>query len=408
MPIFYYKAIDSKGLSKEASLEALSRKEALQQLSLQGLRPIALTDSPQASAQQKALFTFARKRSSKPVPAHTLAFLSKLLQLHKGGLPLGDALKILAQRLVDPILKEIALQLWRDLSEGHTLAIAIKNHPEFFESSLVYLIEAGEATGNLVPVLENIVAYLGESIALRKRVLSSLVYPIFISLVALGVVAIFLFFLLPRIEAMLTSLGGQLSLPAKILIGLAHFLINGGPFILAGLGLGAIFIGRYRATPSGRKSTDNFILKLPYIRELVINADLCRVANLMSTLLSSGVNTTEALKLAERAIQNTVLLSEFQAARAQIADGAAFSQAFRRSRLFPAMGLDILNVGENTGSIAPSLREIAKVQGEALASQLQFTTGFISSAALAFAFSLVVVLTLGIVTSILQLSQNIK
>ncbi len=409
MPSFYYKALDSKGGAISGSLDALSRKEALQKLRAQGLSPLSVSDAPLAGAvSKKPLFSFGKTATPKRSNANTLGFLKKLLQLHKGGLPLGDVLKILAQRLADPALKAIAGQLWKELSEGNTLATSIKNHPEFFDPSLVYLIEAGEATGNLVPVLENVVSYLEEAIALRRRVMSSLAYPIFISIVALGVVAIFLFFLLPRIEGMLMSLGGQLSLPAQILIGLAHFLINGGPFVLGALFIGSILIARYRATPIGRRATDDTLLKIPYVRDLVINADLCRVSHLMATLLASGVNTTEALKLAERSIQNTVLLAEFQAARSQIADGAGFSTAFRRSRLFPPMGLDILSVGENTGSIVPSLREIAKVQGEALAAQLQFTTGFISSAALAFAFTLVVILTLGIVTSILQLSQNIK
>jgi type II secretory pathway component PulF len=406
MPDFYYKALDASGKNVTGVIEMPSRKEVINKLSLEGLRPLEISEKALALPNKK-LFSWNNKNPKRSA-INELAFLNKLLQLHKGGLALGEVLKILSLRLTDPVLKNIANQLLKHLREGQTLAQAIKQHPEFFDPSLVYLIEAGEATGNLVPVLENVVMYLEGSMALRKRVLSSLAYPIFISLVALGVVAIFLFFLLPRIEGMLSSLGGQLSLPAKILIGLAHFLINGGPFVIGGIFLGVLGIMRYRQSPEGRAAYDHFLLKMPYVKELVINSDLCRVANLLGTLLGSGVNMTEALKLAERSISNTALVKEFQAARFQIADGAAFSVAFRRSRLFPPMGLDIMSVGENTGDLVPSLREIAKVQSEALASQFQFLTGFIASAALAFAFALVVILTLGIVTSILQLSQNIR
>lgn len=403
---FYYKALDKSGNTVTGTFDVTSRKEMLQKLRHEGLQPLVVSEKT-VELSKKSLWSW-NKQSTKRSVVNELAFLNKLLQLHKGGLALGEVLKILSLRLADPVLKNIANQLFRHLREGQTLAQSIKQHPEFFDPSLVYLIEAGEATGNLVPVLENVVAYLEQSIQLRKRVLSSLAYPIFISLVAFGVVAIFLFFLLPRIEGMLSSLGGQLSLPAKILIGLAHFLINGGPFVVGFIFLGVLGIMRYRSTAEGRESLDNKVLKIPYVKDLVINADLCRVANLLATLLGSGVNMTESLKLAERSIGNTALVKEFQAARFQIADGAAFSLAFRKSRLFPGMGLDIISVGENTGNLVPSLQEIAKVQSEALASQFQFLTGFISSAALAFAFTLVVILTLGIVTSILQLSQNIR
>jgi len=323
-------------------------------------------------------------------------------------LPIGDALKILSARLTELPLKKIANALWQDLSQGHTLAIGIKNHPEVFDPSLVYLIEAGEATGNLAPVLENIVDYLEQAAALKKKVIASLAYPIFISFIALGVVCIFLFFLLPRIESMLVSLGGQLSLSARLLIGFAHFLIQFGPFILLGLGIGLVLLMRYRRTPQGQYAIDGYLLKIPFVNRLLVNADLCRVTNLLSTLLGSGVNTTQALKLTEKSIHNKVLLSEFQAARHQITEGINFSHAFRRSQLFPAMGLDILSVGENTGNIIPSLKEIHRTQSQVMADQLQFLTGFISTAALAFAFSLVVILTLGIVSSILQVSQSIR
>jgi type II secretory pathway component PulF len=409
MPSFYYKALDAKGDSTNGVIEASSRKQALAKLQQQGLRPLGLDENvAQAEAPRKSFLNFGKSKSKiRYTRTSGLSFLKKLLQLHKGGVAIGDVLKILSQRLTDPALKQIAMELWKDLSEGNTLAQGIKNHPKVFDPSLVYLIEAGEATGNLVPVLENVVQYMEGAEGLRKRVLGSLAYPIFISIVALGVVMLFLFFLMPKVEGMLKSLGGDLSLSARILVGLASGLIYVGPFVIAGIILGTFWVSRYRKTPEGLYKTDAILLKIPYVNDLAINSELCRVSNLLATLLASGVNTTESLKLAERSVRNKVLLKEFQHARSMIADGASFSSAFRRSQLFPSMGLDVLSVGENTGSIAPSLMEISRVQSEVLESQLRFTTGLIASMALVFAFGLVVILTLGIVTSVLQLSQSI-
>lgn len=408
MPSFYYKGLDAKGASTNGFIESPSRKQALAQLKQQGIRPLSLDEGVAPAPTGRSLLSFGKKKDKIQYTRTTgLEFLKKLLQLHKGGVPIGDVLKILSQRLTDVTLKQIALDLWKALSEGQTLAQGIKNNPKVFDPSLTFLVEAGEATGNLVPVLENVVRYMEDAEALRKRVLSSLSYPIFISTVALGVVFIFLFFLMPKIEGMLKSLGGELSLSAKILVGLAGGLIYVGPFVIIGLVLAVIWIIRYRKTIEGKEKTDALLLKIPYIKDLVINSELCRVSNLLATLIASGVNITESLKLAEKSLRNRVLLKEFQAARTQIADGVSFSQAFRRGVLFPTMGLDILSVGENTGSIAPSLQEISKVQTEVLGEQLKFATGLISSMALAFAFGLVIILTLGIVTSVLQLSQSI-
>ncbi len=206
---------------------------------------------------------------------------------------------------------------------------------------------------------------------------------------------------------MMASLGGNLSLSAKLLIGLSNFAFTEGPFILIALIILVISLKQWRRKPAGRFTTDGWLLRIPYFKNIFINADICRVSNLIATLLESGVNTTETLRLTERSVKNTVLLDRFQTCRAQINDGASFSATFRKNELFPPMALDILSVGENTGNLASSFREVYKMQSEELAAELKFVTSLVSSAALGFAFTLVTILTLGIVTSILQLSQSL-
>lgn len=423
MPTFDYKAINTSGTTTQGTIDADSRRAAMDAIKSQGLRLVSISEKASA---KKSAFKFPTKqllpkqskaKDSKSTDGKAkrirgadqlaLGFFQKLHQLHGSGLPIGDAIRTLSQRLSDPRLREICSKLWRDLSEGHPLATAIKQYPEVFDPSLVYLIEAGETTGHLSPILKNIIEHLESQIELRRKVLSGLAYPSFICLIALAVVGLFIFYLLPRIEGMMSSLGGELSFSARLLIGLSDFALTQGPFILIAAVITFIALRQWRQTESGRYKTDLWLINIPYFKNIVINADICRISNLIGTLLESGVNTTETLRLTERSLKNKVLLERFQHCRSQINDGASFSASFRKNELFPPMGLDILSVGENTGNLSKSFKEIYIMQSEELSSELKFVTGLISSAALGFAFAMVTILTLGIVTSILQLSKSL-
>ena len=144
-----------------------------------------------------------------------LEFLKRLLELHGSGMPIADAVKLLNQRLSDPGQKEIAGILWKELAEGKTLSRAMRDLPEYFSESSSFVIEAGEATGNVSPILKKIIAHLEEKREIRSRVLGSMAYPVFVGVIAFGVVLFFLFYLLPQIEEMLASLGGELNFMAQ-------------------------------------------------------------------------------------------------------------------------------------------------------------------------------------------------
>ena len=258
---FKYKV---SGSNKEGIIFAESKKQAFNLLVRQGIQASILT---QVGADKSKDQT---KRVKKLDSKIALPFLKRLLQLHGAGLPIGDTLKILQTRLQDENLKELAIVLWRELSEGKSLGSAMKNYPNIFGDDIIYPIEAAEATGNLAPVLQDIIRLLTEREELKKKVISGMSYPIIVSIIAIGVVIFFLFFLLPRIESMLTAMGGGLTLPAKILVGFSHFLLFGMPIFLV------LAIGGWSALQWWRKhsevgllKTDTFCLKIPIIGNLV-------------------------------------------------------------------------------------------------------------------------------------------
>ncbi|MDR2396513.1 MAG: type II secretion system F family protein [Puniceicoccales bacterium] len=399
---FKYK-IESR--EKEGFIFAKNKKQALQLLVRQGIQPSDLVLI--AKGVEKDPAESVKKLNSKIA----LPFLKRIFQLHGAGLPIGDTLKILQTRLRDQNQKELAVVLWKDLSEGKSLGDALKNYPNVFGEDIIYPIEAAEVTGNLAPVFKEIIHLLTEREQLKKKVLSGMTYPTIVSIVAIIVVGFFLFFLLPRIEHMLTSLGGEMALPARILIGFSHALLYGFPVIIVGLVVSYIAIRSWRKfSASGKFKTDNFVLKLPIVSTLIRYVEICRVSNLLSTLLSSGVNLTEGMRLTEKVIGNSCLRKLYQEARNKINDGVAMSVAFKAKNVpfFTDLALDILTVGESTGNMHESLKEVYRLHNEELDAKFRFLTHAITSSALGFAFFLVGVLALGIVSSVMQFSSSLN
>ncbi len=425
MPSFSYKGIDSSGATVTGTLEASDRRSALKRLSVQKIQPLSveaqsdrgsrdvLAETHHDFFQQKAAAGEEQEKKSRRrlIPKSkrgvSLDFLQNLLMLLQSGLPLGDALRLLHARLSDPQQKEIAGELWKRISEGRTLASAMGDFPQFFSESNSHLISAGEASGNLVPVLDRIVAYLNEMRQLQRQLLGSLAYPAFVVIMAFGVVVFFLMFLLPRVRSMLETLGGEMQLVATLLIGGSDALVRFGPFIALGLLLAVIGISRWRKNERGRILTDRWLLKLPVVGNIYLYNNIFRVSSLLSTLLQSGVNTTEALRLVERTVGNTLLRAKFAAARKMIQEGVSMSTAFRRVDYMPDLAMDILTVGENTGSITNSLININNIYRDELSRRLNILTTSISTAALFFAFSLVGLIALSIVFSVMEISKSL-
>ena len=420
MPEFNYLGVNSKGKTLSGNVVADSLKEAMQILRSNGFTPLKLELSDSDSLVQSTR-TAGKKVNRKEVESSRikgfvkggskgekvgLEFLKRLVELHGSGMPVADAVKLLTQRLSDPVQKEIAGFLWRELAEGRTLSRAMRQLPQFFSESSTFVIEAGEATGNVSPILRKIISYLEEKREIRSKVLSSMSYPIFVCLMAFGVVLFFLFFLLEKIESMLDSLGGELNLMSKILINGSEMLLTIGPFILVAaiLFLGGVF--QWSKTEKGGVSLDRSLLRLPLFGKIFFMSELFQLSNLLSALIWSGIGLTENLRLCERTIKNRYMRSQFRAARALVNEGKSLPDALRRFKFMPLMQLDIIEVGEKTGNLGNSVEDACKAFREDLTKRIKAMTTLVSGAALGFAFSLVALVAISIVTSIFQVSKT--
>jgi type II secretory pathway component PulF len=414
MPRFTYTARDRSGKNVSDTLEAPSRREALRLLAARGLNVITANEETTAAARPsgkgKAIDVQSRRVAKKEAltRAQRLPFLEALHDLVTSGMSAGEAVRLLSVRIKEPALRTLSVSLWERLSEGSPLSRAMADFPTVFDSSTVNLIQAGEATGSLNDTLARLIAHLHEQRELRRQLLAALAYPVFMVFVATLVILFFLFFLLPRLQTLLTSLGGELPLSTKLLVGMANFALHYGVFIAVGLIAGAIAFWRWRETDAGREATDNWMLRLPLVGPFVISQTVLAFSQTLSVLLANGITAAEALRMTGKQIANRVHRRAFDDATARVLEGESLSLSLSRTGCFPDLVLDRLAVGENTGNVVPSLREISRSYQKKVSGQLNLFTKVIASAVLLMVFVLVGFIAFAIVSAVFKVSSSFK
>jgi type II secretory pathway component PulF len=430
MPSYTYTARDRSGAAVSAALEAPTRRDALRMLAARGLTPVRVSEAggnesgarkvesgkkdsatsttPSRRSLRSPLSAFRSPGAIVPRRKERLPFLQALSDLTTSGLSAGEAVRLLSVRLKEPALRALCAGLWEHISEGAPLSRAMAAFPDVFDSSSVNLVAAGETTGSLNDTLSRLIAHLTEQRALRRQLLSALAYPIFMMFVAGGVILFFLFYLLPKLQSLLTSLHGKLPVSTQLLIGLSDFALHYGIFVL----LAVVFLGvsfwRWRATESGRIASDGWMLRLPFLGTFVVSQTVLAISQTLSVLLENGITTAEALKMTERQIDNRVHRAAFGEATARVLEGESLSLALNRTNCFPDLVLDRLAVGENTGNVVPSLKDIARSYQVRISEELNIFTRVIASGVLLVVFVFVGFIAFSIVSAVFSLSSSFK
>lgn len=410
MARFEYVAVDAAGASVKGALDATDARAASRRLAAKNLRVSSLVQSggkAKVVADSPEDHPLLHRRRAFGVHPAAFAFARSFRELHEGGLPVGDAVKLLATRVTEPSLRALCKGVWRDLSEGMSLSASMSKRPEVFDEATLYLIAAGEATGNLVPVLGRVIESYESREAMRAKVIGAIWYPVFICLFATGVLGLFVFFIMPRMETMMKSLGGEFPLPVKLLTGAATLAVKGSPVIILLLVVVFFSLKKARARADARRRQDAALLKVPMLGQAFLHAEATRMAELLSTLLSSGVNAAQALKLVEKPVANTELRARFVAARRRVHDGTAISAALKDTGVFESEDLDLASVGENSGGLPRSFGSIAIRRRKALDATLTLIVRTLSVTFFGFSVGLIGFCLISIVMTIMSVTKNV-
>ena len=416
MPSFSYSAKDLKGESVRGSIDAANRKIALQKLNAKQLRPLSVSEVGAEAAKRSRASSLTSLFGGKSDAARdkaltsslALPFLTGIRELLKCGIQSADALRMMAIRLSEPKQKLLASRLWEDLRQGRTLSETFRKQPKVFSESVVNLVEAGEATGNLSNVLTRLVESMEERKAIRSKLIAALSYPCFLIVVALGLVFLFLFSLLPQIEGLLASLGGDLPTSTKLLIALSDGMLKYGWIGAIGIALVVGSLASWRNSEKGRAKFDALILRLPGVGRFIRDSQVLQFTQTLTLLLENGIIMVQALVMAERSLFNLSMRKSFSEARVKVTEGVTLSAAFKSTGFFEDMALDVFTVGENTGDVVPGLRQMSRQYSEMIDKFVRVSLGIVSTGVLLGVFAMVGMIAFGIISAVFKLSGSLS
>lgn len=406
MPRFNYTARDASGQQVRDSVEAASRKEALRVLASRRLQPIELNEVNGIATKQPIVAGAARQAA--PRARDLLPFFTALTELTASGMSPGEAVRLLAMRVKEPRLKALCTAIWEDLKEGQTLSRAMEGLPEVFDVQAVNMVRAGEATGNLHEVLQRLIVHHEEQRDLRRRIATAMSYPAFVGLGAIGLILLFVFFLMPKLQGLLTSLGGEMPWSTRLLVNVSEFLVSYGWLVIPVVVILVVGLWRWRKTKQGREIIDAQTVKLPLVRNWVIDTGVLVFVQTLAVLLENGINTVEALRLTERTVNNLTMRAALRQATDRVMEGDSLSAALTRTKFFPDLVLDRLAVGESTGKLAPSLRDISRHYSQQHTRRLERFIGITANGVLLSAFAFVGFLAFAIVSAVLKVSSSFQ
>jgi type IV pilus assembly protein PilC len=348
MALFNYTARTMSGELKTSTLEAPTRDAAITQLRRQRLAIVKINEDPVAKAKR-----------GKVKMRDIVIFTRQFATMISAGLPLVQALDILAKQTENKTLVSIVRQVLFDVESGNTVADALGKHPRAFSSLYVNMVAAGEAGGVLDTILNRLATFLEKTEALIRKVKGAMIYPSVIALVAVVAVVIMLLFVIPTFENMFASVNLTLPLPTRIVIGLSQLLQSYWWAMAGSIAVAVVALKRYYATPDGKLAIDKFMLRLPIIGDVLRKSAVSRFTRTLGTLISSGVSILEGLEITARTAGNRVVQDSIMESRASIAGGETISQPLAKSGVFPPMVTSMIAVGESTGNLDEMLQKIA-------------------------------------------------
>jgi type II secretory pathway component PulF len=401
---FKYKGLDVSERVIHGEIEADSRKKAMQALADSD---VVILELNEASGKRTFKLGF-RKRGNfvEFSDAERCRFLEKLSHLCRGGLMLSDALESIAKNTSHGKERSLNFRVLENLRDGDSFAQSLKKGCNYFDNSTLSILELGDSAGKLLQSLNKVIALLRRKIDIKKRFIAGLSYPVFICCVAFSVILLFLFYLMPRMDGMLRNFGGQLPVTAGILISCSRFLAHYFLIFLLFATTACMFCRHLYRFDKYRLIFDKIFLKIPVLGHFYTLFVRVRIANVLASLLSGGVAASEAIDMVSNSISNSFFKKNYIKARDAILDGATLASAFKSCEIFDGSATDIIAVGEKTGDVASHFASLAEMYDIQLNDFLKKSVTITSSAALLFAFAIVAILALSIVSSVLNCSTK--
>ena len=352
MPVFTFTGTDPQGKKVAGERLADSKAAVTMQLRRERITPGAIKEKGKEFALPKL--------DTGKVPVKDIAvFFRQFSVMIDAGLPLVQCLEILAANQENQIFQKCLTGVRQSVEGGSTLSNSMRQYPKIFDDLTTNMIEAGEAGGILDTILQRLATYVEKAVKLRSAVKSALIYPVSVISIACLVVGALLKFVVPIFANMFISMGVDLPLPTKIVIGLSNFVGRFWWLMLGSLVLMFVGIKYIRKDPKGRYMFDKMLLNLPVLGSVLRKIAVARFTRTLGTLITSGVPILEGLSITARTSGNAVLEDALMKVRKAVEEGRTIVDPLKECGVFPNMVTQMIGVGEATGAMDAMLQKIA-------------------------------------------------
>jgi type II secretory pathway component PulF len=415
MAVFQYTARDGSGGQTSGTLNSPDRNAAVSELMNQGLTPISVTgdgdtvsaSTRRSSADEEAPVQRFGQRRKKPKLQDLANFTRQLANLLKAGMPLTGALNSMTSLDSEGIPKSVCARLLADVREGRTLSMSMGKFPEIFPDMYLNMVKAGESSGSMVEVLKRLADHYERFAEVRQKIISALVYPMFVMGLGFLLIFVFMSYILPKFMTIFKDMKVQLPLSTRILEGMSGFFENWWWLVLIMGGLFVFFLKSYLSSPRGRERFDGWILKAPLISRIVRPNLFGQFSRTLGALLQNGVPVLTALRITESVVQNVVIQQAIAKTREGVTDGKTLAQPLARGGVFPKLLVDLVHIGEQTGDVPAALNNIAETYDNELTVNLRTVTTLIEPILIVFIAGAVAFMLVGVLQAMFTITSTI-
>ncbi|THF82191.1 type II secretion system F family protein [Cohnella fermenti] len=354
MPTYNYVAVDARGAYRRGSIESRNENYAIDQLRSNGLRIVHLADRQESVWKRDLPFLEAKVKKQE----FTL-FCRQLATMYSAGVTLVDAIEAISRQTSSQPLRAALGKIIGDMRGGSSFSAAAAAQPKLFGGVFVHMIEAGEISGQLDEMLHRIAIMYEKENATKGKIKSAMIYPAIMSIAIVGVIAFMMVFVIPTYVENFAAMDVELPLPTRIVMAISDFMLRFWYLLL--LGAGGIAVGIYLAarTPNGRYRIDACKLRIPIFGTLIHKQAIARFARTFSSLHAAAVPLLQVLSIVAKVVSNEAIGRVLQEAKENVTGGHSLVEPLRRSGRFPPMVLEMMQVGESTGTLEKMLNKVA-------------------------------------------------
>lgn len=388
--LFKYVALDKTNQQKEGTVEAVTIDSAINAVQARGYTIMSIDPIDAEGGLSSLLnikFSFFGSVSNKDIVILSRQ-ISTLFQAHVSPLRI---FRLLSAEIENERLKNVMNEVVEELQGGSSISRALASHPDVFSSFYVNLVRAGEESGSLEKSFAYLADYLDRSYEIISKAKNALVYPAFVISIFIGVMALMLTMVIPKITAILIDSGQELPIYTKIVMGLSDFLVDYIGFILMALAFGGYGLWRFIRTDVGRRAYDEFMISIPVLGGLQRKLMLTRICDNLATMLSGGISMVQALEVTADVVDNKVYEEILSAALVEVRGGRSFADSIAEYPEIPGVLTQMVKVGEESGSLSEILNTLANFYRREVNNSVDTLIGLIEPA-------MIVLLGLGVGT----------